>query len=81
MSAPRCRNCRWWDASVTDATNEELSPCRVNPPIVPINMRQGAWPMVDADDWCGSHVERPKPAPDPNHTGQPDCNCFDCIPF
>jgi len=39
------------------------------------------WPMVDADDWCGSHAEKPKPAPDPNHTGQPDCNCFDCIPF
>jgi hypothetical protein len=23
----------------------------------------------------------PPRAPDPDHTGQPDCNCFDCIPF
>lgn len=23
----------------------------------------------------------PPSEPDPNHTGQPDCICFDCIPF
>lgn len=79
----RCLNCRWFDVSLVDGNDPNLGTCRVNPPVLPINVSRGSWPLVDADDWCGSYADRPKP-PAPTgkcfECGNPNSEC-DCIPF
>ena len=55
----RCETCFWFDTSITcdDGTK---SPCRVNPPALPIGQRDGWWPMVEDVDWCGRYQEDPQ---------------------
>lgn len=55
----RCETCKYWDTSVSLADIDEMSPCRINPPIAPIGHQTGQWPFVSAEDWCGSHVLDP----------------------
>lgn len=77
---PRCENCRFWDTSFS---NDELSVCRVRPPVVAINQQRGAWPMTEDCDWCGEfQPEPPKPSPRPDCLicKLPDAEC-ECVPF
>lgn len=84
-----CQTCRWWDVSTADVVDADLSPCKAQPPVVQINMRRGVWPMVDAEDWCSNHVERPQPQPQPPESNLKTCEhgfedefeCPDCRPF
>jgi hypothetical protein len=58
-----CMTCRWWDTSVS-ADDGELSPCRLNPPVVQDNVKRGVWPMTEADDWCARHESIARPVVD-----------------
>jgi len=56
MSTSRaCKTCQWWlpNSGLADAT---LGLCRAHPPTVDGGVTR--WPVVHADDWCGTHQIR-----------------------
>lgn len=48
-----CEDCRFWDSSTSHTSDESMSACRVNPPMVDFHTGQGIWPFTNAEDWCG----------------------------
>ena len=63
MTQPTCETCRWWDRFDLRSM-QDVGYCRIGPPnnytslVEAVKQRDGLWPMVNADDWCGEH--RPK---------------------
>ncbi|MCX8004046.1 MAG: hypothetical protein N2688_03670 [Burkholderiaceae bacterium] len=69
--APMCETCRFWTRDYGRLTSETDAECRRHAPTPACYDASGdafpslnaAWPITEADDWCGDHRPMPKASP------------------
>lgn len=58
VNQPCCRTCRFWSLMPLEDSERDYGVCRRSPPqFVEAGVLNGAFPLIEATEWCGEYQE------------------------